>query len=355
MKKKLKPTESNAAAPRVRRPSGRATLADVARAAGVSSQTVSRVLNAPALVLPQTLQQVRSAIAKVGYAPPAPPGQAAVQQRSKLVAVLVPTIGGAVFAETVEALNQTLGRNGYQMMLGESGYEDADEEALIENIVRRRPDGIVLTRVVTAPGARQRLRDSRIAVVESWDTTEDPIDMLIGFSHAEVGRAVARYFEAQGRRQPGLIIGDDPRATRRGEAFRNAVERLHLLRPDFPRVPQVVVPAPASLAAGRHGLGQLLQECPTLDAVFCSTDMVALGVLIECGKRGIRVPQELAVIGFADLAFAPHTEPALTTVRIDGTAIGQRAARMVMDRSEGLAIVEPVTDIGFTLVRRDSA
>lgn len=341
--------------PRTRRTSGRVTLADVAQLAGVSSQTVSRVLNTPQTVLPETRDQVQAAIDQLGYATARPGAAAQAQQRSKLVAVLVPTLSGAVFTETLEALHRTLGRNGYQMMLGESGYEDADEEALIENIIRRRPDGIVLTRVVTSPTARERLRASGIAVVETWDTTADPIDMLIGFSHIEVGKTVARHLQALGRRHPGMIIGDDPRASRRGQAFCAALDSLHVLRPGFAQVPTVQVPAPASLGAGRQGLGQLLAQCPALDAVFCSTDMVALGVLIECQQRGIRVPQDLAVVGFGDLAVAPHTAPALTTVRVDGTQIGQRAAHLVMARAEGSPALDPVIDIGFSLVRRDSA
>jgi LacI family transcriptional regulator, gluconate utilization system Gnt-I transcriptional repressor len=339
--------------PRTRRATGRVTLADVALIAGVSAQTVSRVLNAPEQVLPETLAQVRAAIEKSGYRL-APSLEAHKRQRSKLVAVLVPTISGTVFTETIEALNKTLGRNGYQMMLGESGYDDRDEEALLDNLIRRRPDGIVLTRVVKSEAARRMLRDSKIAVVETWDLTPTPIDMLIGFSHVEVGKAIARHFQAQGRRFPGLIIGDDPRAKRRGDAYRQAIGRLHMLRPDYPLVPTVQVPAPATLGAGRHGLAQLLEVCPRLDAVFCSTDMVALGVLIEARKRGIAVPNALAVVGFGDLAVAEHADPPLTTVRIDGTAIGQRAAHLIMSRAEGVPVLEPVVDLGFSLVKRES-
>jgi LacI family gluconate utilization system Gnt-I transcriptional repressor len=350
---RLKRTPDKTSRSRKRRATGRVTLADVADLAGVSAQTVSRVLNAPEQVLPETLAHVRAAIEQSGYQP-APSLDVHKLQRSKLVAVLVPTISGAVFTETIEALNKTLGSNGYQMMLGESGYDDRDEEALLENIIRRRPDGIVLTRVVKSQAARQRLHDSKIAVVESWDLTSTPIDMLIGFSHVEVGKAIARHFQAQGRRFPGLIIGDDPRAKRRGDAYRQMIARLHMLRPEFAQVPMVQVPAPATVGAGRQGLGRLLEECPKLDAVFCSTDMVALGVLIEARKRGIRVPKDLAVVGFGDLAVAEHTDPPLTTVRIDGTAIGQRAAHLIMARAEGLPVLEPVVDVGFSLAKRES-
>lgn len=83
--------------------------------------------------------------------------------------------------------------------------------------------------------------------------------------------------------------------------------------------------------------------------------MVALGVLIEARKRGIRVPQNLAVVGFGDLAFAQQADPALTTIRVDGTVIGQRAAQFIMSRAEGWDVAQPVVDVGFSLMRRESA
>ena len=122
----------------------------------------------------------------------------------------------------------------------------------------------------------------------------------------------------------------------------------------YEKVPVVCVPAPASLGSGRAGLAQLPEQCPKLDAVFCDTDMAALGVLIEAKARGVRVPQDLGVMGFGDLGFAQQTDPPLSTVRIDGTAIGQRAAQFIMSRAEGWPIEQPIVDIAFTLVRRTS-
>ena len=115
------------------------------------------------------------------------------------------------------------------------------------------------------------------------------------------------------------------------------------------------VPAPTTLGSGRSGLARLLAEWPEVDAVFCSSDMLALGVLIEAAARGIAVPQQLAVVGFGDLGFAADTQPALSTVRIDGTGIGQRAARFIVDRADGRATGEKVVDLGFRVIERGSS
>ena len=338
---------------RARRRSGKATLVDVAALARVSTQTVSRVINCPAQVPPATLAVVRAAIEKAGYVPNLLAGGLA-SGRSRLVAALVPAIGGPVFLQTIEALAQALGRRGYQLMLGESGYEQPDEAEVLQNIISRRPDGIVLTRLVQSENARARLAASGLPVVETWDITDRPVDMLIGFSHEAVGVAAADFFALRGFRSPGLLSGKDPRALRRGDAFAGRLRQLGLLAENAP-LPTVLFAAPAPLGAGRRALREMLAAHPATDSVFCSTDMVALGALIEARECGLRVPQDLAVMGFGDLAFAADTAPALTTVRIDGATIGLRAAQWIMRRAEGMAVTEKRLDLGFEVIRRGSA
>lgn len=338
---------------RYRRGSGRATLADVAKVAGVSAQTVSRVLNNPEAVPPPTVMHVRAAIEQVRYVPNRIAGGLA-SGRSKLVAALVPAIASPVFLETLEALTKALARSGYQLMLGESGYDDADEVQLLENLISRGPDGIVLTRVVQSELARQRLSNSGIPVVETWDLTDRPVDMLIGFSHERVGESVADLLISRGVQRPALITGNDPRATRRRYGFaRQLVARGALRSIDALPVAEVATPAP--MGHGRRALQALLARGTDFDGVFCSTDMLALGALIEARDRNIKVPEQLRVAGFGDLVVAADTSPALTTVRIDGRKMGTMAAQCIIDRAAGGQPASQIVDIGFELVIRDSA
>jgi len=113
--------------------------------------------------------------------------------RSRLVAAVVPTISGPVFLETIQSLTEALAERGYQLMLGQAGYAGSREDALLEAIIGRRPDGIVLTGIMHSAEGRKRLLAAGIPVVETWDLTPTPIDMLVGFSHVEVGRAVAGF------------------------------------------------------------------------------------------------------------------------------------------------------------------
>lgn len=333
---------------RSRRSSGAVTLHDVAKLAGVAPITASRALNTPGQVSPAVLQRVRDAVASTGYVPNRLAGGLA-STRSRLVAAVVPTISGAVFLETVQSLTEAFAQAGYQVMLGQSGYDGTREDALLQAIVGRRPDGVVLTGIVHSAEGRKLLLASAIPVVETWDLTPTPIDMLVGFSHLEVGRSVAAFLHAKGRKRFGVVAGNDPRARLRCESFRAAAMALGCPEPKV-----AFVPAPTTLKYGRDALPLLLQPNPSVDAIFCSSDSLALGVMTEARARGIRIPDDLAVVGFGDLDFAAFMEPALTTVQINGQAIGTQAARFIIDRAEGREIPQRSIDIGFTIIDRRS-
>lgn len=334
---------------RGRRGSGGLTLTDVARLAGVSPITVSRALNNPEQLSAETLARVHKAIARTGYVPNRVAGGLA-SSRSRLVAALVPTIASSIFLETIQALTEALEADGYQLMLGQGGYGETREDKLLDAIIARRPDAVILTGVMHSPEGRRRLAAARIPVVETWDLTPTPIDMLVGFSHEKAGAAVADYLLYRGSRRPGLVSADDYRAGLRRRGFVETAARRGVSE-----VPAELMPTPTTLGAGRRAFAKLLESHPDVDAVFCSSDILALGALTEARARGIRVPEEVRIFGFGDNNFAADAYPALSTVRIDGTAIGRQAARFVIDRLAGRPIAQRIVDIGFKLIARVSA
>jgi LacI family gluconate utilization system Gnt-I transcriptional repressor len=341
---------STPAAPkRSRRGSGAVTLHDVARLAGVAPITASRALKTPQQVSEDVRKRVADAVARTGYVPNLLAGGLA-STRSRLVAAVVPTISGQVFLETVQSLTESLAAQGYQLMLGQAGYGGDREDALLEAIIGRRPDGIVLTGILHSAEGRRRLLGAGIPVVETWDLTPTPIDMLVGFSHSEVGRAVAQYLHARGRRRLAVVAGDDERAGRRVDAFCAEARALGLAEAVVARVP-----TPTTLQRGRDGLAAVLGAAPDVDGVFCSSDLLAMGVMTEARVRGLDVPGRLGVVGFGDLEFAAALDPSLTTVHIKGAAIGRQAAQFIVDRAEGRDVPQRIVDIGFHIVSRQSA
>jgi LacI family gluconate utilization system Gnt-I transcriptional repressor len=322
-------TQQNVPDRSARRGSGGITLSDVAKLAGVSAITVSRALNTPDLVTPETREKVRHAVERTGYVPNLLAGGLA-SNRSRLVAAVVPTIAGPVFLETIQALTEALAQKGYQLMLGQSGYDNSREDALIDAIVGRRPDGIVLTGIMHSADGRRRLLASGIPVVETWDLTPTPIDMLVGFSHEKAGAATANSCTARATGAPAIVTGDDHRANLRRGGFEQA---WHALGGTAARCS--TCRHRPRWAAAAAALRELLAGADRVDVVACSSDALAHGVITEAQARGLRVPQDVGVIGFGDLAFARDAHPSITTVRIDGTAIGRQAARFIVERAEG--------------------
>lgn len=333
---------------RSRRGSGAITLRDVAKLAGVAPITASRAVNTPEQVSPEVLRKVQDAVNRTGYVPNRVAGGLA-SSRSRLIAAVVPSTVMSVFMETIESLNGTLFDAGYQLMLGQSSYSAEREESLLEAIIGRRPDGIFLTGIMQPGKGRTRLVASGIPVVETWDLTPTPIDMLVGFSHSDIGRAVATFFADKGRRRFAVVQASDERASRRATAFAETAARLGCAA-----VTVVDVGAFRSLKSGREALLRLLTQAPDVDAIFCSSDLLALGVLTEARAQGISVPQRMAIMGFGDVPFAADMLPALSTVRINGADIGQQAARFLIERAEGRAVGPRIIDVGFSIVERDT-
>lgn len=332
-----------------RRSSGAITLRDVAKLAGVAPITASRAVNTPDQVSAEVLKKVQDAVGRTGYVPNRVAGGLA-SSRSRLIAAVVPSIVVSVFVETIETLNNTLFEAGYQLMLGQTGYSAEREEALLEAIIGRRPDGIFLTGIMQSSKGRTRLLASGIPVVETWDLTPTPIDMLIGFSHSDIGREVAHFLMAKGRTRFALIRADDERGTRRATAFRNTVVQRGL-----PDVLVDNVGSSRTLKSGREALSRILAQAPETEAIFCSSDLIALGVLTEAIARGIAVPQRLSIVGFGDVPYVANMVPALTTVHINGSNIARMAADCLIARAEGRTVEHPIVDVGFSIIERDSA
>ena len=325
-------------------------MAEVSRLAGVSQVTVSRALSAPEKVSPETLQRIHDAIERTGYVPNAVAG-ALASSKSNLIAALVPSVTNIVYSSMLHAFSDIMWGHGYQIMLSETGFDLGREEQAIATHLSRRPDAILLTGKHHSAGARRMLHNAGIPVVEVWDISDTPIDCCVGFSHAEAGLAAADYAVDAGYLNATTITAGDERAVRRRDAFASRFAKR-----TGTSVGRVEYDISASLGLGRDALIQLLEQgLPPRSVVFCSSDQFAQGVLIEANKRGLKIPEDLAVIGFGDQEFAASTEPGLTSIRIDRQVLGQVAANALVDRFRSAEPLQAVHDIGFEIVRRGSA
>jgi LacI family gluconate utilization system Gnt-I transcriptional repressor len=336
---------------RVRRRAARATMTEVAAAAAVSPSTVSLYLRKPAAVSGELGRRIQHVIDRTGYVPNLAAGGLAAA-RTRVVGVIVPSMINAFFAGTIETLEAALGRSGHQLLLGNSHYSVEREEALVRAFLAWSPAAMVLTGVKHTRNTARLLVGADIPVVEMWELAEAPLDVVVGFSHHEVGRAMARHLYARGCRAVAFV-GARMKEDRRAHARRNGYEAV--VRETGRHEAIVVdVPEPAQAAVGARALAAALAAHPEIDGVCCSNDTLALGALAECKRRGIAVPRELAVIGFGDLDFAGQSIPALTTVRPPREDIGRVCAELLAVRLAGGEPPQRVHDLGFELVARES-
>jgi len=322
------------------------TLKDVARLAGMSPITVSRALHNPKLVRPETIARAKEAAAAMGYIPNMLAGSLTTK-RSQLIAAIVPQLSNSMFADTVQGLNDELAAHGYQLLLSLSNYSRQKEEDLVTAILSRQPDGIVLTGIDHHPAVRKKLLATGVPVVETWDLTPSPIDIAIGFSQERIGEQVARYLLDLGYRRFASICARDERANRRRLALEAELRRHGVT----PLATHLATP-PTTLNLGRQGLRAIMDAGHAPDVIVCSSDVLALGALVEAAAQGIAVPDQLGVMGFGDFDFAAHTDPPISSVHIDKRAIGIRAAQTLIAKIEGRPLADSVVDVGFELIER---
>jgi LacI family gluconate utilization system Gnt-I transcriptional repressor len=323
-------------------------ITDVAARAGVAPMTVSRVINSPDRVAAATALRVREAIAELGYVPNLMAGGLS-SRRSRLIAAVVPTIMTPIFAACIGSFTDALEPAGYHVVLGLSGYGTAREEELVAAILGRQPDGLLLTGAVHSPATLARIAQAGVPVVEIWDEVPDPTDMLVGFDHARVGASVAEFFAADGHREFAVIAADDARARARRDGFiATAIHQGGRV------VAAQDLPAPGAVLGARAALRTMLPDLGARVALFCSSDLVAAGAMLEAQSQGIAVPGRLAVCGFGDFELGQAFEPAISTVSVDSAAIGRLAADALLRRLRGeMARTHDV--VPFRIVRRGSS
>ncbi len=325
------------------------TLADVAKLAQVSPATVSRFINSPDRVAPETAERVRQAIAQTGYVPNLMAGGLA-SSRSRLVGLIIPVLDQSIFGSTIQSVTNALADEGYQIVLGLSGPHDERLEGLIPALLGRRPDGLILTGPMMSPTLRKTLIASGAPIIETWDLPTDPIDSVVGFSHEAIGRTLGEYIIKQGYRRPCLMTTRGVRALARRYGLTRALIEQGRAEPAL-----ITLDPPTTFKDGRRAMADLLDGGGRPDVVVCASDWLAHGVMTEAHARGLRIPEDVAVIGFGDLEFATALIPPLTTIGIDGSSIGREAARLFLGRAQGVTREKRIIDVGFRFIARESA
>jgi LacI family gluconate utilization system Gnt-I transcriptional repressor len=327
------------------------TLNDVARHVGVGTMTVSRALNKPEKVSTPLRAKILKAVEELGY----------VQNRfasglasgtSRIIPVAIPTLLHPVYIPMLEGIYSVLAQHGYQIILGTTEYLVTVEEQLVNAFLGSSPDGLILSGVDHSAKTIKLLKRTCLPVVEVMDLTDRPIVMNVGFSHYEVGVAVARYLCQKGYQRiayAGTLTEIDFRSVKRIAGFQQTLKDYGLQYHFIQRSNE-----PFSIGLGAKLLDGLLRQYPNVEAVFFANDDLAAGALFECCRRAIRVPDDLAIMGFNDQEIAGSIVPAVTSVATPRREIGRVAAQMLVKQLQGQPPPDLQLDLGFKIVERQS-
>ncbi|MGJ5093121.1 LacI family DNA-binding transcriptional regulator [Bradyrhizobium oligotrophicum] len=330
---------------------GKVRLTEVAALAGVSPITVSRFFRNPDTVSAGRRTRIESAAKELGYVPNLA-ARALASQRTEVIGVLIPSLTNNVFSDVLRGIYDAFEGSRYSIQLANTRYSVLQEERLLRLFLMQKPAGLIVTGLDQTAESRSIIQAADCPVVQIMEVGADPIDMMIGFSHVDACFAAISHLLAQGCRRIGFIGARmDPRVQRRLQGYQNAMKEAGLFDPRL----IVTAPVPTSTTMGGSLFSDLLMKAPDLDAVFCANDDLALGVLFECQRRHIAVPEQVAIVGFNDLEFMAAAVPTLTSVRTNRYEMGRRAATMIMDAVEGRPVAQRVVDLGFEVIERQSS
>jgi LacI family gluconate utilization system Gnt-I transcriptional repressor len=315
--------------------------------------TVSRVLRQPEKVNPETRERVSSAMASLGYVPNRLAGSL-TSGATGLIAAIVPTLRHSIFADVLEGLSDVISEAGLDVFVSFSSYRTDVEEGQIRSILERRPDALMLTGLTHTRASREILRNFGIPVVETWETAEEPIDMIVGYSNRDAAHAMTWELIRAGYRRIAFVNGSstgNERARLRAEGYLAAMREAGL-----PAPPIYVVEHDADIRPeiGARSLTAVRQQTPDVDAIFFTSDIFAVGAILACRELGIGVPDQLGIAGFHDLEISKVVSPSLTTVHVPATEMGRRAGHMLLGRLASTGAAQGRHDLGFSIVLRES-
>ncbi len=301
------------------------TSRDVARVAGVSQATVSRVLHGSDRVGDATRQRVLDALESTGYVPNAA-ARAMRTQRTGSIGVVVSRITNPFYPELLHALGARLREADLHMVLWDAG--SAGEQSAVDAIRQRVVDGVVFTTAVPdSPALVEALeRDAPIVLVNR--TVEGLAADQVTSDNIDGGQRVAEYFITNGRRRPALLLGPPGVSTsdEREAGFRRGLRDAGI---DLP--PDRVVAGDFSHEHGHAGLGTMLEGEPP-DALFCVNDLIAFGAADAARSAAVRIPEDLWLVGYDDIAMSSWPAYGLTTVRQPLTAMADLAITWLLER-----------------------
>lgn len=330
---------------------GRVTISDVAREAGVSLMTVSRVINDKGEISPSTRMLVLDVIERLGYRP-SRIAQGLATQRTGTLGLVVPDIANPFFSDIARGAEDRARTAGYHILVCNADESPQRELSVLQSLEERRVDGLVLCSSRLPDDALRAALVYHPAVVLVNRRLEGALVGAVVLADEAGARTATQHLLQSGHKAIGFLSGplSSYSSRQRSKGYRAA-----LVAAGLPYNPDWVRPCSYEVQGGRDTTRALLTDFPELTALFCYNDLVAIGALRVSADLGRRVPDDLAVVGFDDIPMAALVTPSLTTCRIPRYDLGSQAMSLLLEHIEGCAGVCQEVVLHPELIIRASA
>jgi DNA-binding LacI/PurR family transcriptional regulator len=312
---------------RKRRNTGRVTLQEVANYAGVGTMTVSRALRTPEQVSDKLREKIEQAVEELGYIPNRAAG-ALASGHSNTVAVLIPSLTDKASSSFMQSLQQVLNKNEFQLLLGCHEHNQHKEAEILMTLLQSNPAALVIFGSQLADKTHQTLEKVNIPTINVVGSPFPEVDITLEASFFEAAHKLTDHLLDKGYKHIGFIGAHMENRLQRQQL--NGWHRAMLGR--YQNSDQVITtPEAASLQFGRYALTEMLLRQPELDAVICSHEEIALGMMFECQRRLLKIPGSIAIACLDGSDSCDQTHPTLTSVRIDYQKMGKEAGKLLIE------------------------
>jgi len=329
---------------------GATTIKGIADLAGVSTATVSRVISFPEKVKISTRERVR-AIMEENHFVADGLATGLASHRSKTIGLIIPTIANSIYASSTQAIQKLFQAEGYTVLVCISEFSPAAEADMIHRLLERRVDGLILTGATRKPELYNKITHNNVPFVITWQLTRARDLPSISFDNYKAAMMATEHLIGLGHKRIGLICGRskvNDRAYERRRAYEECLAK-HDIKPDS----NLIYECEFDLIESRSAMSRMIGNRKRPTAVFCANDIQAIGAIDACRQVGLRVPEDISIIGFDDLPIARCTTPQLTTVRVPAYEMGERAADALMNFMRNKGTIVPF-ELPTQLVLRDS-
>lgn len=311
------------------------TIHDIAREAGVSVATVSRTFSHPDRVRAATRETILAVSERRQFVADAM-ARSLARRRSGFLAVIIPTLYNSIYAASTQAIQSAGEAAGYTVLIGVSEFSRAREAHLVRQFTERRVEGLILTGADRDPGAQKMIQRNRLPTVITWQKPERSATPWVSFDNYAASVAVVDHLASLGHRRIVLVCGRtdvNDRALERRKGFESRMKALRL-----PFSPDDIRECEFDFTEGRKAVRAFFDRPSRPTAIFSANDIVAVGALYECQRLGLRVPEDISIIGFDDLPLAQYVFPQLTSVRVPAADMGTQAVEMLVELIDGKAV-----------------